>query len=125
MLTWAALPTVTLVAGSLVRPLFLDRYVTASDPGLAIAIALPAAWAISGSDVRFADRSRVVVEGVLMGIAAVILSFVFSVPAARLTYVEAISQVTPRAYRVAGIVAREDRHVEMAEQATLVHPHDG
>ncbi|MGZ4198968.1 MAG: hypothetical protein ACXVP1_02150, partial [Thermoleophilia bacterium] len=45
MLAWAVLPTAMLVAGSLVRPLFLDRYVTASVPGLALVIALLVAGA--------------------------------------------------------------------------------
>ena len=40
MLAWAALPAAMLVAASLVQPVFLDRYVTASVPGLALVISL-------------------------------------------------------------------------------------
>ncbi|HZL65683.1 MAG TPA: glycosyltransferase family 39 protein [Thermoleophilia bacterium] len=123
VLAWAALPTITLVAGSLVQPLFLDRYVTASAPGLAIAIALPAVWAIRGSDIRLVHRSRAVAGGVMLGVATVALFLVFSVPAARLTYAEAISQATPRVRRVASPVAREDRRVATVEQTRPVRSH--
>ena len=95
LLAWAALPTATLVAGSLVRPLFLDRYVTASVPGLAIAIALLAACAVHSVAVRSAARWRDVVAGVVLAGAAVILFAAFSIPAARLTYLEAISAQPP------------------------------
>jgi mannosyltransferase len=125
LLAWAVLPTVTLVAGSLVRPVFLDRYVTASVPGLAIALALLATWAVGGSEVRFARRSSMVAGGVLLGVVTVILFFVFSVPAARLTYVEAVSQGTLRVHRVSSMAVREDRRLEMTEQGTSVHRPDG
>jgi uncharacterized membrane protein len=107
MLAWAALPTVTLVAGSSVKPVFLDRCVTSSVPGLAIALALLAACAFNGATVRLADRSRVVVESAMLAIAAVVF-FAFSVPAAQLTYGEAISQVLPGGHPAA-IVAVEGR----------------
>ena len=94
-LAWAALPTATLVAASLVRPLFLDRYVTASVPGLAIAIALLAACAVHVAAARSAARSRDVVVAVVLAAAAVILFVAFSIPAARLTYLEAISERPP------------------------------
>ena len=102
LLAWAALPTATLVAASLVRPVFLDRYVTASVPGLAIALGLLVAWAIGGGEARFAHRPGVVAEGVLLGVVTVVLFFAFSVPAARLTYAEAVSRGAPRVHRVAG-----------------------
>jgi mannosyltransferase len=107
MLAWAALPTVTLVAGSSVKPVFLDRYVTSSVPGLAIALALLAACAFNGATVLLADRSRVVVESAMLAIAAVVF-FAFSVPAAQLTYGEAISQVLPGGHPAA-IIAVEGR----------------
>ena len=94
-LAWAALPTATLVAASLVRPLFLDRYVTASVPGLAIAIALLAACAVHVVVARSAARSRDVVVGVVLAAAAVVLFVAFSIPSARLTYLEAISERPP------------------------------
>jgi hypothetical protein len=59
LLAWAALPTVTLVAGSLVRPLYLDRYVTASAPGLAIALLGRAPGATCGSRVGLASLPEV------------------------------------------------------------------
>lgn len=109
VLAWAVLPTVALVAGSLVRPIFLDRYVTASAPGLAVAIALLAACAAHSVAVLPARRSRVVAQGALTGIAAVVLFLLFAVPAARLTYAEAISQGTVRVRGVCSIAAREAR----------------
>ena len=95
LLAWAVLPTATLVAGSLVRPLFLDRYVTSSVPGLAIAIALLATAALHSVAVRPAARSHAVVPGVVLAGAAVVLFVAFSIPAARLTYLEAISARPP------------------------------
>jgi hypothetical protein len=48
LLAWTALPTATLVAASVVKPVFLDRYVTSSVPGLAIALALLVGGAANG-----------------------------------------------------------------------------
>ena len=99
LLAWAALPTATLVAASLVRPLFLDRYVTASVPGLAIAVALLAACAGHSVAARSAPRTRDVVAGVVLTGVAVVLFVAFALPAAQLTYLEAISVRPPDADR--------------------------
>ncbi len=126
LLAWATLPTATLVAGSLVQPVFLDRYVTSSVPGLAIALAVLTAWAFNGIAVRLAVRSRVIVESAALGIAAVVLFFAFSVPAAQLTYGEAISQGLLGDHRVAILDAEGGRrYLEIAEQAKLVRQDDG
>ena len=125
LLAWAALPTATLVAGSLVQPVFLDRYVASSVPGLAIALALLAAWAFNGIAVRVAVRLRDIVESAALGTAAVVLFFAFSVPAAQLTYGEAISQGLPGAHRVAIIDAEGGRCLEIAELAKQVRQEDG
>jgi hypothetical protein len=74
---------------------------------LAIALALLAACAFNGATVLLADRSRVVVESAMLAIAAVVF-FAFSVPAAQLTYGEAISQVLPGGHPAA-IIAVEGR----------------
>ncbi len=90
---WAAVPTVALVAGSLARPVFLDRYVTSSVPGLALALALPAACALGTISVRGEnDRSRIIVQGIVWVWLAAGLFLAFAMPAARLTYREAISR---------------------------------
>ena len=89
LLAWAILPAATLVAVSLVTPVYQDRYVTASVPGMAIALALLTAWAFNGIAVRWAVRSRVIVASAALAIAAVVLFFASSVPAAQLTYGEA------------------------------------
>ena len=102
LLAWTALPTATLVAGSLVKPVFLDRYVTASVPGLALALALLTAWAADGFGDRLASRSRVVVGSALPVIVALALFFIFSIPAAQLTYREAISEGLPGGHQAAG-----------------------
>lgn len=118
LLAWAALPTASLVVSSLVRPVFLGRYVTASAPGLAIALALLTACAVDGMEARSADRSHVIVEGVLLASAAAVLFFAFSVPAARLTYGEAISRGQRGDDRVAVIVEDGRPCRDMDEQAT-------
>ena len=125
LLAWAALPTATLVAGSLVKPVFLDRYVTSSVPGLAIALALLTACAFNGIAVRLADRSRVIVDSAVLGIAAVVLFFAFSIPAAQLTYGQATSQGLLGDHRVAIVGVEGRRYLEMAAQATLARLDDG
>ncbi len=80
LLAWALLPTAALVVASLVEALFLDRYVTASVPGLALALALPAATVLRGISVPLTDRSRVVAAAVVLGAAAVVLFVAFSIP---------------------------------------------
>lgn len=85
-LAWAALPTATLVAISLVEPVYVNRYVTASVPGLAIAIALLTARGFDVTAARWADRSRVIVGSAVLGIAAVVVWFACSVPAAQAFY---------------------------------------
>jgi mannosyltransferase len=91
LLAWTAFPTAALVAASLVKPVFLDRYVTSSAPGLAIALALLAGCAANEMAVRL-GRWRAIVTSALLVIAALVMFLAFSVPAARLTYREAISQ---------------------------------
>jgi mannosyltransferase len=91
LLAWTALPTATLVVASLVKPVFLDRYVTSSVPGLALALALLAGCAANEIAVGL-GRWRAIVTGALLVIASLVLFLAFSIPAARLTYREAISQ---------------------------------
>jgi mannosyltransferase len=119
LLAWAALPTAALVAGSLVKPMFVDRYVTASVPGLAIAIALLGASAFDVMTVRLADRPRVVVGSAALGIAAAVLVLAFSVPAARLTYGEAVSRGPPGNHRAAVVAAGGRRYVGMSNEERL------
>ena len=77
LVAWAVLPTVALIVVSLVKSLYESRYVTASAPGLALAMALllakayearPQAMRVSAFVVR---ASLVVVTGVLVLGAAV------------------------------------------------------
>jgi mannosyltransferase len=91
LLAWTALPTATLVAASLVKPVFLDRYVTSSAPGLAIALALLVGGAANEIAVGL-GWWRAIVTSALLVIAALVMFLAFSIPAARLTYREAISQ---------------------------------
>ncbi len=120
LLAWTALPTATLVAGSLVKPVFLDRYVTASAPGLALALALLTTWAVDGIGDGLTGRSRHVFESALLVIVALALFFAFSIPAAQLTYREAISEGPPGGHQATIIGADARRPPEMAQQATLV-----
>ncbi len=107
---WAALPTAILAAVSLAKPVFVDRYVTSSAPGLALTLALlgsraidlldaralwlPAAQALGPSGAqalgpptaRWNDRSRALAGGAALGVTAVVVWFVCSVPAAEAVY---------------------------------------
>lgn len=85
-LAWAARPTVALVAVSLVQPVYFNRYVTSSVPGLAIAIALLSARAVAVTTGPRADRSRVIIASAVLGIAAAVLFIAFSIPAAQAYY---------------------------------------
>jgi uncharacterized membrane protein len=107
VLAWAALPTATLVVCSLVKPVFVDRYVTASVPGLAMAVALVGAYAFDAITLELAARSRVVVESAVLVGVAVGFFFAFSIPAAELTYGEAISRGPLGDHRVA-LIGVED-----------------
>lgn len=82
-LAWAALSTLTLVAVSFVKPVYVDRYVTASVPGLAIAIALLTARAFDLTAVRWTDGSRLAVGGIALGISGLVVISACLVPAAR------------------------------------------
>ena len=103
----------------MVKPVFLDRYVTASAPGLALALALLTAWAVDGLGDGLTGRSRHVFESALLVIVALALFFAFSIPAAQLTYREAISEGPPGGHQATIIGADARRPAEMAQQATL------
>ena len=81
-LAWAALPTAILIAVSLLKPVFVDRYMTASAPGLALAVGLLTARAFDVTAVRWAIWSRAVMGGFCAGVTALVISAA-SVPAAQ------------------------------------------
>lgn len=70
-------------------------------PALAIALALLVSTALHRVAVRVADRRRTICGVAVLGIAALLLYFAFSIPAAQLTYHEAISRRLPGNQRVA------------------------
>jgi len=72
---WAVVPTLVLVAVSLVRPVYVDRYVTASVPGLAVAVALLVARGFGATTVSWAARTRAVV-----GVAALVVVLAVIIP---------------------------------------------
>lgn len=69
-LVWAALPTLGLIAVSFVRPLYVDRYVTASAPGMALAVGLLLTQGLKLNDSKRHTRQRRV-EGIAWGIIVV------------------------------------------------------
>jgi mannosyltransferase len=114
LLAWTALPTATLVAASLVQPVFLDRYVTSSVPGLAIALALLVGCAANGIVVRLGRWRATVTSGMLV-IAALVMFLAFSMPAARLTYREAVSQRLPNGHRLTVLESAAARSSQAAQ----------
>jgi hypothetical protein len=72
-LSWAALPTIGLIAVSFIKPFYVDRYVTASAPGMALAIGLLLVQALQLNE---ADRPtwRVRLEVVALGLLVVVLA---------------------------------------------------
>jgi len=79
---WAVLPTVALIAASLVTPVYTSRYVTASAPGLALAVGLLTARALEVAVPRWTVRPSVVTGGVAAGMVALVVS-ACSLPAAQ------------------------------------------
>ncbi len=86
LLSWAVLPTAILAITSLVRPVFVDRYVTASVPALALAVALLATRAFGLAIGRWAERPRAIAVGAMLAISAAVVWFACSVPAAKAVY---------------------------------------
>ncbi len=80
---WAALPTATLLAVSLAKPVYVTRYVTSSSPGLALATAFLVAEAFRVTASRSARRSGVVAGGAAVAGAAALIIATCSVAAAR------------------------------------------
>jgi mannosyltransferase len=73
-LAWAALPTVGLIAVSFVKPLYVDRYVTASAPGMALAVGLLLAKALTlngANESTWKRRAEVAAWGVIVAGLAV------------------------------------------------------
>ncbi len=81
--TWAVLPTVIMVVVSFVDPVYVDRYVTASAPGLAIALALLTVRAFDQVTDRWAEWPRVLAAGASLGITTVVMLGACSLPAAQ------------------------------------------
>ncbi len=79
---WAVLPTTVMVAVSFVHPVYVDRYVTSSAPGLAIAVALLTTRAFDVATDGWAEKRRVVAGyAALVGVAAITIA-ACTVPAA-------------------------------------------
>jgi hypothetical protein len=85
-LSWAAAPTIVLLAISVLKPVYVDRYVTASVPGLAIALSLPISWALSAATARWSARWVVTTANVFLGAALLAIVVKCSVPSAQQVY---------------------------------------
>ena len=72
-LAWAALPTAALITVSLVKPIYVERYVTSSVPGMAIALGLLTTRAFSPNLPRVSLRSRKIFSRAALGIAVLVL----------------------------------------------------
>jgi mannosyltransferase len=67
-LAWAALPFIGLVVISYVKPIFVDRYLTASSPGMALAIGVLLAQAL-----KVIEPTRSIWQTRALGISAVLI----------------------------------------------------
>jgi mannosyltransferase len=81
-LGWAALPALVLITMSLVKPVYSNRYVTASVPGLALAVAFLTVRGFQLATIRWPDRSRLAAGGTAVAIGALVVISTSSVPAA-------------------------------------------
>jgi hypothetical protein len=69
-IAWAAVPMLALIAVSFVKPLYVDRYLTASAPGLALAVGLFLAHALKLNDPN-RPKKQIRIEGFAWGIVVV------------------------------------------------------
>ena len=80
-LAWAAVPAALLVAVSLVRPIYVDRYVTASVPGLAVVLGLLLSHAVHLAAAGRPARSRA--AGAVLVALTALVGIACTVPSAR------------------------------------------
>jgi mannosyltransferase len=83
ILAWAALPTIVLVAVSFVKAVYVDRYVTASAPGLALFVGLLGSRGYKVAADRWPIRQRAFIGGAAFGTVMAVIIIACSVPAAR------------------------------------------
>jgi mannosyltransferase len=80
MLSWAAVPTVILVLITAIKPVYVERYITASVPGMAIALALLITYAMRALGAPLPLAKRTIVGGAV--IAGLVILIANSVAAA-------------------------------------------
>lgn len=71
---WAAIPTVLLVLVTAVKPVYVDRYVTGSVPGMALALALLITYAIRGLGTSPSLPKRTIVGGIVIVLIAILIA---------------------------------------------------
>lgn len=75
LLAWATLPTLVLIGISFAKSIYVDRYVTASVPGMALTVGMLIVGAHADAHVRHTSRARTVMNASAAGIAACTLIF--------------------------------------------------
>lgn len=80
-LSWAAVPTVILVLITIVKPVYVSRYITVSVPGMAIALALLITYALRALAVSSSLPKQTVLGAV--AIVGVVILVVYSISVAR------------------------------------------
>jgi predicted transcriptional regulator with HTH domain len=73
VLSWAALPTVILVLVTAFKPVYVERYITASVPGMAIALALLVTYAIRALRAPLTPQKRTIVGGAVIICLAILI----------------------------------------------------
>ena len=95
-LAWAALPTLGLIAVSYVQPFYVDRYVTASAPGMALAIGLLLAQALKLNVANSSTRPRRGARIAVALIAVALIANAFTVSSAVFENVRGVAQYLDR-----------------------------
>lgn len=72
--SWAAAPTVILVLITAVKPVYVERYITSSVPGLAIALALLITYAVRAIGTPLPLAKRTIVGGVAIVGSAILIA---------------------------------------------------
>jgi mannosyltransferase len=92
LVAWAALPTIALIVVSVVKPIYLTRYVTASAPGLALTVAL---LVMKAYEVR-PDALRVTALAVRVSLCALAVVLVLGAAVASTYQAENVAQASRR-----------------------------
>jgi len=118
-LCWAVVPTAILVLISAVHPIYVDRYVTASVPGMAIALALLITYALRAIRARSTVRRLIIVNGAMIAIFVILIANSITVSRSQFENLQSAAQYIMRNASPTSEVALPDHSVTTAVEYYL------